>query len=118
MEWFFADLAGIQYDPAAPAYRRICIRPQVVGDLTWVNSHYDCPYGRIVSRWTRAGDKLRMDVIIPPNTPAIVTVPAQNQAAVTEGGKPAGQAVGVRFVKFQRDRAIFEIGSGEYHFAS
>jgi len=118
MEWFFADLAGIQCDPAAPAYRRICIKPQVVGDLTWVYANYDCPYGRIVSQWKRDGDKLTMDVIIPPNTTAMVFVPAKNGAAVTEGGKPAGQAAGVRFVKFERDRAIFEIGSGEYHFAS
>ena len=118
MEWFIADLAGIRYNPASPAYRRICIKPQVVGDLTWVKSHYDCPYGRIVSRWRRDGDELTMDVIIPSNTTATVYVPAKNGAAVTESGEPAGQAVGVRFVKLEHDRAIFEIGSGEYHFMS
>ena len=119
MEWFFANLAGIQYDPASPAYRQVlCIKPQIAGDLTWVESHYDCPYGRIVSRWKRNGDKLTMDVTIPPNTTATVFVPAKNEAAVTEGGKPANHAVGVRFVKFEHDRAIFVVGSGEYHFAS
>ena len=34
MEWFFADLAGIQRDPYAPAFKKIIIKPAICDDLT------------------------------------------------------------------------------------
>ena len=46
MEWFYADLAGIRPDPAAPGFKRIIIKPTLVGDVTWVKARYDCGYGR------------------------------------------------------------------------
>ena len=38
-EWFHADLLGIQCDPEAVAFKRIVIRPQIVGDLKWARGH-------------------------------------------------------------------------------
>src|SRR6185295_12037603 len=47
--WFYRALAGIR--PDAPGFKRIRIRPQVVGDLTWARGSYDSVYGRIASEW-------------------------------------------------------------------
>jgi len=41
MEWFYQDVAGIGGDPAGPGFKKIIIRPQPVGDLTWARAGYD-----------------------------------------------------------------------------
>ena len=83
--WFYQGLAGIRPDPRAPGFKRIVIRPAIVGDLTWVKARFDSPYGRIVSRWQRDGNKLTMDVTIPANTTATVHVPGEAPQAVGPG---------------------------------
>jgi alpha-L-rhamnosidase len=37
---------------------------------------------------------------------------------VTEGGKPAGSAEGVKFLRMDGDAAVFEVGAGQYRFQS
>jgi alpha-L-rhamnosidase len=130
--WFYQGLAGIRPDPTAPGFKRIVIKPAIVGDLTWVKCHHDSPYGRIVSNWRldpsttlRAGG-LTMEVEIPPNTTATVHVPAKSEADVTESGAPAAQAKalalssveGVKFLRMEHGAAVFEVGSGNYKFSS
>lgn len=38
--------------------------------------------------------------------------------SVTEGGRPAGQAKAVRFIRMEDGNAVFAIGSGNYRLAS
>ena len=116
--WFYQTLAGINYDPAQPGFKHSLIRPQPLGDLTWVKAHHDSIYGRIVSNWRREGGKLTMDVTIPANTTAVVYVPAKDAAGVTESGKPAGQAEGVKFLRTENNAAVYAVGSGAYQFQS
>ena len=117
-EWFFHDVAGIQHDPAAPGFKKIIIKPAIVGDLTWVKCHYDSNHGRIISNWKREGDNLTMDVTIPANTTATVYVPAKDAAAVTESDKPAAKSGGVKFLRMEKRAAVYEVGSGNYRFES
>ena len=116
--WFYQALAGINCDPTAPGFKKIIIKPSIAGDLTWVKAHHECPYGRIVSNWTRDREKLTMDVTIPANTTATVYVPAKDAAGVTESGKPAAKAEGVKLVRMETGMAVYEIGSGSYRFCS
>ena len=74
--WFYQTLAGIR--PAAPGFKKILIKPAIVGDLTWVKAHFDSPYGRIISEWKIDGDLLTMEVTIPANTTATIVVPGKN----------------------------------------
>ena len=37
--WFNQGIAGIQPDPAAPGFKRVVIKPAIVGDLTWAKAH-------------------------------------------------------------------------------
>ena len=89
-----------------------------MGDLTWVKAHYDSPYGRIISNWRLVGNKLTMEVTIPPNTTAAVYVPANDAAGMTESGKPVAKAEGVKFLRFESGVAIYSVGSGSYRFQS
>ena len=116
--WMNRYLAGIRPDPERPGYKHIVIRPSLLGDLQFVRAWRECPYGRIVSHWKREGNKLTLSITIPPNTTATVYVPAQDGSQVTEGGKPAGQAEGVKFLRMEEDVAVFEVGAGQYRFKS
>lgn len=48
------------------------------------------------------------------NTRALVYGPAKDASRVTESGKPAGTAPGVKFVRMERDAALFAVGSDSY----
>ena len=116
--WFSQGLAGIRPDSKAPGFKKIMIKPAIVGDLTWVKCHYDSTYGRIISNWKREGDKLTLEVTIPANTTATVFVPARYAACITESGKPANQSASLKLIRFENRAAAFEVGSGNYQFQS
>jgi len=116
--WFYQGLAGICPDETGPGFKKIIIKPAVVGDLTWVKCSYDSIHGTIGSNWKREGDRLTMDVTIPINTTATVHVPAEDAAAVTEGGNTIDKAKGVKFLRMENNAAVYEIGSGSYRFES
>jgi hypothetical protein len=118
MEWFYHDVAGIGGDLAGPGFKKIIIRPQPAGDLTWARAGYDSIRGKITSDWKCAGGKFTLSVTIPANTTATVFIPAASAETVTEGGKPAAQSSGVKFLRMENDRAVFEIESGAYTFRS
>jgi len=116
--WFYQGLAGICPDESGPGFKKIIIKPAVVCDLTSVKYGYDSIHGRIVSNWQRDGTKLTMDVTIPINTTATVYVPSKDAAGVTESGKPATEAAGVKFLRMENSAAVDEVGSGSYRFQS
>jgi alpha-L-rhamnosidase len=118
MEWFYHDLAGIGGDPAGPGFKKIIIKPEPVGDLTWVKASLDSIRGKIVSHWTKAEGVFTLSVTIPPNTTATVFVPAKSADQVTEGGLTAARRAGVKFLRQERDRAVYEVSSGQWVFRS
>jgi len=124
--WFYQGLAGILPDPVGPGFKKIIIKPNRVGDLTWVKAHHDSPYGRIVSNWKLEAGKLTMEVTVPPNTTATIFVPAKDAAGVTESGGKIGEArapalsnvEGVKFLRMENNAAVYAVGSGTYQFQS
>ncbi len=86
--WHMQALGGIRPDPSGPGFSKIIIRPNVVGDLHWLDSWYDSVRGRIVSNWRRRGEQIVLEVTIPANATATVYVPAQSPDLVTESGQP------------------------------
>ncbi|MCX6877426.1 MAG: glycoside hydrolase family 78 protein [Verrucomicrobia bacterium] len=116
--WFFKSLAGICPDESGPGFKKIIIKPAIVGDLTWVKCGYDSIHGRIVSNWKLDAGKLTMEVTIPMNTTATVYVPSKDAAGVTESNKLAARAQGVKFLRMENGAAVYEVGSGTYRFQS
>jgi alpha-L-rhamnosidase len=116
--WFFEGLGGILPDPAKPGFKHFTLRPAIVKSVDWVTCSYQSPYGKIVSNWKREGQKLTMEVTIPPNTLATVYVPAKDAAGVTESGIPAAKAEGVMFLRMENGAAVYAVGSGTYQFQS
>jgi alpha-L-rhamnosidase len=116
--WFYEYLAGIA--PASPGFKTIVMKPTPVGDLTFVKATHNSPYGLIASEWHKDGKKFDWQIEIPANTTATVYVPATSLNSVGEGKLkwPAIKAKGVSSFRFENDRAVFELGSGKYHFIS
>jgi alpha-L-rhamnosidase len=123
--WFYTALAGINPDPVSPGFRKIRIEPQVVRDLRWASGSAETPRGQVASSWSRDGDRLRLEVVIPVGSEAEIILPklGLKSVAVTESGKPvwakdAFQA-GVAGVTgaSQTDRTVvIQAGSGRYVF--
>ena len=115
--WFYKALAGIRPDPAAPGFAHFFVAPQVVGDLTFARADYDSIRGKIVSDWKVVNGEFRLAVEVPANTTATVSVPIASLDQVRESGRPAAKARGVRFLRVENGRTVFEVGSGNYRFA-
>ena len=132
-EWMFKTIGGI--DTQDSSYQHIVIRPQPGGRLSWARTSYDSIRGPIATAWRIAqpqdrasartsvgtpykGATFILDVEIPANTIATVYVPARDIESVMEARGPAAKARGVKPIGMQANAAVFEVGSGEYHFVS
>ncbi len=101
-----------------PGFRRFTIRPYPVSGLEWARAEYASMYGLIRSAWRRENGAFTLAVTVPPNSTATVWVPAAGPARITEGGRPAASAPGVRFLRRQEGATVFEVGSGTHEFVS
>lgn len=117
-EWFFKVPGGICPDPNAAGFDRILLRPQPVGGLAWARARYESVRGTVVSEWERGAGGFSYRVSIPVGATSRVFVPASGAATVTEGDRPASEAPGVRFLRMERDAAVFEVEAGNYVFKS
>jgi len=45
-------------------------------------------------------------------------ISAEDAASVTESGKPAGKSEGVKFLRMEKNAAVYAVGSGKFQFES
>ena len=115
-EWFYRSLLGI--NPAAPGFKKIVIKPQPSGDLTWAKGSYSSVSGKIVSDWKIESKKFRLNVSIPANTRAEVWILNDGKSEVTENGQPISAIADLKVQKFANGYVVVELGSGDYSFES
>ena len=115
-EYLYGAVGGIRAE--SPGYKTIRVAPVIGKGITWARTSYDSIQGKIVSNWRLQRNKLTLDVTIPPNTTAMVHVPAKDVTAVKEGRNPASEAEGVRFVRMENGTAVFAVEPGKYQFRS
>jgi hypothetical protein len=116
--WFYQGLAGICPDPEQPGFKHAILMPQIPTGLTNVRAEYNSVYGKIASEWRVDEDSFHWRVAIPANTRATVHVPCDGTGPVTEGGLPVDKLQELSLRRKIPGWAVFEIGSGEYNFAS
>ena len=114
--WIYQSLGGIR--PDSPGFKKIIIKPNMVGDLHWINSSYNSIYGTIVSNWKKRGNQVIMNISIPCNTTATVYVPSKSRFKITESGKPTDQVKEVKFLRMESNAAVYTVVSGSYSFQS
>ncbi len=114
-EYLYGTVGGIR--AGSPGYKTIVIRPAFEAGISWAKTSHECVHGRIATSWRREGAKATLEVVIPPNTCALVFVPTREAAGVTESGVPAEKASGVSFVRVEENAVVYAVGSGSYGFA-
>ncbi len=117
-EWIFGSVAGIRPDPLRPGYKQFIIGPKMGGGITWVKSSYDSARGRIESTWKSRNKTFSLHIVVPPNTGAMVFVPTEDVATVTEGGQQTANVSGVKFLHWKEGYAVYIVESGVYQFTS
>ncbi|MGC4977939.1 family 78 glycoside hydrolase catalytic domain [Streptomyces sp. DT199] len=115
-DWMFQNIGGLS--AIEPGYKRSRIAPVPGGNLTRGSGSLHTVHGLLSSRWTNRDGVFTLKVTVPVNTVAEVHVPADTRRAVTEGGRPADQAKGVRFLRMEDEAAVFQVGSGTYDFVA
>jgi alpha-L-rhamnosidase len=98
--WFHRWLGGIQIAPDAVGADRLLIRPQVVDGLGHVKCSHRTIRGLIVSNWTKEEGKTEFEIVIPPDTEALVWLPGAKGSNLKEGGKPVQDADGIDSVDY------------------
>ncbi len=115
-QWMAENIGGIRSDGIA--YRKIEIAPELDTKITWAKVGYQSIRGQIRSDWKVDGGQLTLEVTIPTNTTARVRIPAAALEGVTESGKPLADALGVKVIGMEANRAVVELGGGVYQFAA
>ena len=115
-QWLYQDVAGIDTDPDHPGFKHILLHPQPGPGLTSATASYESIHGTIRSAWKAQNGEFLWTVTVPANTTATAWIPARSVAGIMEGGKPATQSAGARFVRMDGNAAMFELGSGTYQF--
>jgi alpha-L-rhamnosidase len=122
-KFLYQDLAGIVR--TSPGYKTLTIAPQVVGDVESASASIQTVMGTVSSSWVRDAQSIALNVTIPANCCARVSVPKMGLAdvTITEGGQAVwvdGAFVGgVSGIVGGSERAgdvTFEVGSGDYAF--
>ncbi|MBC8231933.1 family 78 glycoside hydrolase catalytic domain [bacterium] len=130
-EFFYNDLAGIKgpdyHGPGymTPGFREIEIKPHVLGDLTFARASIRTVRGIVSSSWQKMDSSLTLEVSIPVNSRAKVSVPkiGLENVIVEEGGKTiwkdGSYVSGVAGIADGSDSpgyVTFDVGSGSYLF--
>jgi alpha-L-rhamnosidase len=122
MEWGFRDLAGIDTD--GPGFRKILLRPAPpthsfhpdVEKINWVKAKYHSPRGIIECHWENLSSGVKVEVVVPGNTTATLTLPVSELEGLTESGRPLAQAEGVKVLSAGDTGVTVTLASGRYTF--
>ncbi|GGI51637.1 alpha-rhamnosidase [Mucilaginibacter galii] len=115
--WYYQNLAAIKAGINQPGFKQVIMKPIMTNGLDFVKASYKTPYGIVKSEWKKDKD-FTWNITIPANATALISIPAKSVDGITEGGKKAAEAEGLKFVKMDGDYAVYEAGSGEYKFKS
>ena len=127
--WFYEALAGINVagdSPSDVGYRHLRIEPQIVEDLEWASGTVETVQGKVSSSWNHAPGAITVEVTIPVNSDAKVSVPKdiymteitirEGDRVVWEKGHYVPGAPGIAGATAAHQGVTFDVGSGHYLF--
>ncbi len=116
--WLYDTSLGIARDENSPGFQHFILQPtpDPTGQMTYAKGYYDSLYGRIESGWEQAGTTCQYRLVVPANASATLYLPAPREQSVTESGRRAAKAAGVKFLRLEKGKAVYELGAGTYAF--
>jgi len=124
-EWVYGYLGGLKPDIQHPGFKHSIIAPQPVGNLNWAKTTRKTAYGDLLVDWKIEEAAFKMDVVIPPNTTAMVNIPKSggdistitvDGTEVFKDGTSTGSVDHLQFVEEDELGVSFKVMSGEYSF--
>jgi alpha-L-rhamnosidase len=82
-DWLHRTLGGL--GPAEPGYRKIAIQPRSGGGIRHATARHLTPYGLAECRWSIEGQAIDVNIIVPPNTTAVVNLPGKEAEPLEVG---------------------------------
>lgn len=79
-DWLHRTVAGLA--PGAPGYRTLDIQPHPGGGLSYASARHTTPYGTAASSWRLTPGEITVEIEVPPNAMAHVTLPGKQGASV------------------------------------
>ena len=117
-DWMYRNIGGIDVDSGAVGYRRSRIAPRPGAGLTSASASLETGYGTLKSAWRLEGPRFVLDVTVPANTSAEVTLWDARLDRVREAGVALNASEGVRSARQRGNDVIVDVGSGRYSFAA
>jgi alpha-L-rhamnosidase len=115
-DWMFQHLGGLQI--LEPGYRKSRLAPLIGhGGLSQARCSLRTPYGLLACDWALTDGALKLVATVPPGTTAEIVIPADRAEVVSESGRPAATAPGVKRAAFGDGALTLLVGSGRYEFA-
>ena len=115
-DWLYRDILGIAPDPGNPGFANTRVAPQPGPGFTEASGGLQTLFGEVAVSWKIAEGRFRLDVRVPDNAAATVTLPRTTKSAVTESGVRLAQAEGVCDIQREDAGVTLRVGSGSYHF--
>lgn len=116
-DWMYRYVAGLDLDESAAAYKKIKINPSVGNkELSFANASLLSLYGKIESSWSVDHDKVNVQVEIPVNTTAEITLPGASLQQLFEGEQHWDMAEGISSASELENSVRLYVGSGSYCF--
>jgi alpha-L-rhamnosidase len=116
--WMYSVVAGIAIDEKEPGYKHVLIQPHPGGGLTFAKASIETMYGRVASDWKADGNKMTLQIEIPPNTRATVLLPDTTVADTSESGKALSEDKDISNVHQAEHAVSLDVGGGTYVFES
>ena len=114
-DWMYRTIGGIDIDPDEPGYKHVLIAPRPGGGLTSARTELETGYGKLATSWRIEGGVFLLDVTVPANTRATVTLRNAKLESVREGGAPVQGVATIQATQVGAN-VVVEIGSGVYSF--
>ncbi len=82
-DWLHRTVGGLA--PGTPGYRHLNIEPHPGGGLTSARARHLTPYGMAESEWQIKEEQIEVEVVVPPNATASVTLPGSDRPPIEVG---------------------------------
>jgi hypothetical protein len=110
------DLLGVS--PTAPGFAKFAVTPPRTG-LPSASGTVPTPFGPISVAWNQPkSSEFTIDVTVPADTTATVSMPASFASDITESGHALGKVKGIHGVRVRAGTAVIVLGAGTYRLRS
>lgn len=84
-EWIYRTVGGLDLNRSSISDREFRIAPRPGGGITSSEMTYRSPYGEVRVAWRVSGERLQVQLDLPPNTTAVLALPGASEESLGPG---------------------------------